>query len=171
MSEWRISDQHPLCEYVGARLGSFLQETEGWVDSAILAYLTQLATEFAHSDADAITVRGERISDLIRLFDAGEVLLSAASFEEERRVHKHIGDLMLFWSGVFPEQLDARFPASLLDPAVVGSTSYHVVSTFDYPPHDQEAPKYKKLSDRFDLYVLALRSLRPGDSTFGEMVN
>jgi hypothetical protein len=40
-----------------------------------------------------------------------------------------------------------------------GKESYHVVSTFDIPPHDREAPTFRKLSREFEMYAYGLRSV------------
>jgi hypothetical protein len=91
----------------------------------------------------------------------GDVRLNADSFEREREVHKHIGDYILFWSGLNPHYLqrlkldDGR--ELVCDYTRQGKQSYFVVSTFDYRPFDSEAPTFRKLSDGFEGLSAALR--------------
>jgi hypothetical protein len=79
-------------------------------------------------------------------------------------VHKHIGDYILFWTGVNPDFLrrlrldDGR--DLVCDYTVQGRASYHVVSTFDHPPYTSEAPTFRKLSDGFDAFAAALGQVR-----------
>ncbi|MBN8690330.1 MAG: hypothetical protein J0L72_06005 [Armatimonadetes bacterium] len=133
---------------------------------AIEAYISEMLTKFLHTDS-IFAIRdqsGRRIVAITEMLAEGDVTQNADSFERERQVHKHIGDFLLFWSGVFPEflrQLKLSFGGDLIcDYPRQAKASYHLVSTFDYPPYHDDAPTYRRLSQNFDEYALALRRVR-----------
>lgn len=136
------------------------------VDAEVGGYLAMLLVDFAHADR-IFAVRdasGRRLRSVSEMLPEANVLESADSFERERAVHKHIGDFILFWSGVYPEFLRRLRVEFLPDLAVnysrQGQASYHVVSTFDYSPHAEEAPKFRRLSEGFETYAYCLRTIR-----------
>ena len=100
----------------------------------------------------------------IEMVAEGDIRLNADSFEREREVHKHIGDFILFWSGIYPEflrHLKLHFGCDLIcDYTRQGRESYYVVSTFDHAPYDREANTFRKLSSRFEEYTFCLRQVR-----------
>lgn len=129
-------------------------------------YLASLLVRFLHTD-QIFAVRnaeGQRLVSVAEMIPEADVRLNAESFERERQVHQHIGDFLLFWSGLFPEflrQLKLRHGADLIcDYTLQGKESYYVVSTFDLPPHDREAPTFRHLSEQFEAYAHALRGVR-----------
>jgi hypothetical protein len=99
-----------------------------------------------------------------------DVRLNADSFDREREVHKHIGDFLLFWSGLYPEFLrKLKAPGSkdlFVDFDEQGKYSYHVVSTFDHDPYSAEAPIFRKLSAEFEQYKYGLSLVRASFSGF-----
>ena len=135
-------------------------------DSSVLDYLEDMLVEFVHQDG-IFSVRdpfGRRVESVAEMMLEGDVRYNANSFERERQVHKHIGDFVLFWSGVFPEfLLRLKSPSSkdfLIDYTQQGKFSYHVVSTFEHPPYDKEAGTFKKLSEEFEKYQYGLSLVR-----------
>lgn len=135
-------------------------------DEDVQRYLTGLLFTFAHTD-NVFAIRdryGERLVDVADMLEEGDVLLNADSFERERQVHKHIGDFILFWSGMYPDFLKRtrlRFGGEpLLDYVYQGKESYHLVSTFDHGPFALEAPTFRKLSDEFETYSTCLSHVR-----------
>lgn len=127
-------------------------------DPIVEAYIVDLLVRFMRTD-QVFALRdsaGQRLMSIGEMLPEGDVSLNANSFERERQVHQHIGDFLLFWSGLFPEYLGS----SVTDSALQGKESYHVVSTFDLPPHEHEAPTFKRLSEDFEDYRFALRGVR-----------
>ncbi len=98
----------------------------------------------------------------------GDVRLRADSFDREREVHKHIGDFILFWSGLYPNHLTKLkivTQANLTcDYTRQGQRSYHLVSTFNHDPYTAEAPIFNTLSERFEdlAFVLGQVSRKSG---------
>ena len=138
--------------------GRALEDVEDYVTELLLAFLR---TDQIFSIKDA---SGRSVTSVYEMLAEGDIRLNADTFEREREVHKHIGDYILFWSGVNPDFLrklkldDGR--DLVCDYSRQGRQSYHLVSTFDYRPFDQEAPTFKKLSDGFDDFAAALCHVR-----------
>ncbi|MCC7102835.1 MAG: hypothetical protein IT206_07135 [Fimbriimonadaceae bacterium] len=127
-------------------------------DPEVEAYIVDVLVRFMRTDHifGLRDSNGHRLMSVSEMIPEGDVALNAPSFDRERVVHRHIGDFLLFWSGVFPEFLSEPLPAA----ARQGKESYHLVSMFDMPPHDHEAPTFRKLSQDFEDYTIALRGLR-----------
>ena len=47
----------------------------------------------------------------------------------------------------------------LIDPIEQGRFSYEIVSLFDLPPHEEEAPMFRELSENFETYQVGLRQI------------
>lgn len=135
-------------------------------ESEIEEYLTRLLVGFMHTDGVyAIRDRrGKPVTTVTDMIAEGDVRLHADSFEREREVHKHIGDFILFWSGVYPEflrQLKLGSGRDLLcDYVQQGKESYFIAGSFDHGPYREEAATFMKLSVGFEEYSERLRVLR-----------
>jgi hypothetical protein len=163
----RISKDHPLRKLFTEAVYRSLHERLGLhEDEQVDSYLADLLVTFLHDDRiyaihDA---SGQRVESVVEMLAEGDVRQRADSFDREREVHKHVGDFLLFWSGVFPEylkQLKAADSADfLVNPVEQGSYSYYIVSTFDHDPYGEEAPTFKKLSADFEAYMQGLELVR-----------
>jgi hypothetical protein len=129
-------------------------------------YLTELLVRFVHQDSlQAIhDASGHPVNTIAEMLEEGDIRLKADSFDRERQVHRHIGDLLLFWSGVFPEILTMRpSPVGVdvcLDPIGQGRHSYYVASTFNHPPYEEESQIFRALSEGFEDYRYGLTLVR-----------
>ena len=90
---------------------------------------------------------------------------SAASFDEERAVRKHIGDYALFVGGMYPEASGSsrrrrRHQPSLNELIHAGKESYYIVSQFNLFEYEQEAPLFARLADGFERCILGLTMVR-----------
>lgn len=160
------NDRHPLREYFYEALHDSMSRRLGLAQSEDLEiYLAELLTRFIH-DEKIFALRdaqGRRVKSLPEMLAEGDVRLNADSFEREREVHRHVGDFLLFWSGLFPEFLEsvgASAGDGLIDAVRQGSESYYIVSSFDYSPYDQEAPLFRRLSREFEACRTGLGLLR-----------
>lgn len=164
MKRSRISDEHPLRNFFQSLVHSSLSVKLGLEDRDIEDYLCGLVTEYIHLDAIELENEEEEIDDIVRLLERGDVLLKAKNFEQERKVHKMVGDYLLFWAGVFPEHLKQLKkqgkPTGLINPIEQGKFSYHFVSTFEYGDYAKEAALFRKMSVDFEQYVFALHLVR-----------
>lgn len=145
-------------ETMHERLGlRHMEDVENYV-AALLAKFLHDEAIFAIRDAN-----GRRVRSIPEMLAEGDIRLNADSFEREREVHRHVGDFLLFWSGLFPEFLDsvgASAGDGLIDAVRQGSESYYIVSSFDYAPYESEAPTFRKLSNEFLACREGLRLMR-----------
>jgi len=164
MSRERVSEDHPLREFFQSLVHHSIHVKMGLSDVDIENYLSGLITEFMHIDATALEDRDKVVEDLVEMAARGDVILGANSFEREREVHKHIGDYLMFYGGLFPEHLKllrrTGRPAGLLNHVEQGKTSYHLVSTFVHGDFAPEAALFKRMSDDFETYLFALHLVR-----------
>ena len=161
-----VNGEHPIRRFFAEALHDSMRVQLGLRHEDVEEYLCDLLMHFLHDD-DIYGIRdasGRRIDSVVDMVVEGDVRLNADSFGREREVHKHIGDFLLFWSGVFPEFLkQIRSPAgkdALLDPIGQGRLSYYVASTFDYGDYAHEAPVLRKLSGEFEAYMVGLSLMR-----------
>lgn len=129
-------------------------------------YVTRLLVHFMNTES-VFAIRdacGRPLTSVYEMLAEADIRLNADSFEREREVHRHIGDYILFWSGVNPDFLrrlkldDGR--DLVCDYTQQGKQSYYVVSTFDYEPFGTIAPTFRRLSEGFEDFVSALRLVR-----------
>ncbi|HRJ27719.1 MAG TPA: hypothetical protein PLO61_09465 [Fimbriimonadaceae bacterium] len=159
--------QQPLGPWFQELIQESAQETLGPdAQPEAVRYLSRVLCDFLHTD-QIFGLRdplGRRLSSVTEMVAEGDIRTRAESFDRERQVHKHVGDYILFWSGVYPEFLRRLRWHDGLDLLCnyteQAKQSYYVVSTFNHPPYDQEAPLFRELSDRFEGYSACLRGVR-----------
>lgn len=161
-----ISGDHPLRSYFSETLHDSLNAQLGLSGTEdVEAYLAGMLIEFLNFDG-IYAIRdaeGKPVQSVVEMLAEGDIRQNADSFDREREVHRHIGDYLLFWSGLFPEflyRLKSRTGDLMVDVIKQGQFSYHVVSTFDHGRYADEAPVFKKLSDEFDAYRAGLNLMR-----------
>src|SRR5689334_10398277 len=101
-----ISDSHPIRRYFAVEIHRALLEV-GLCEQDVEAYLSHMMVQFMHHDK-IFAIRdaaGHRLEAVVDMLAEGDIRVNANSFDRERQVHKHIGDFLLFWSGLFPEFL------------------------------------------------------------------
>ena len=99
------------------------------------------------------------------LLESDPVYGAASSFDRERQVRKHIGDYSLFFTGMFPESLNARRLRrsrmdSLVDFVKAGKESYYIVSKFEHFEYAKVAPLFANLSRNFEECVYGLNRVK-----------
>jgi hypothetical protein len=161
-----ISGEHPIWMYFGKAVHEALLDEVGMTDDDVEVYLTGMLVEFLHRD-QMFSIRdsaGRPVDSIAEMLMEGDVRFNATSFDREREVHRHIGDFLLFSSGLFPEFLremklrDSR--DLLLDVNGQAKESYHIASTFDHAPYTAEARTFRKLSAQFEAYQASLMLVR-----------
>jgi hypothetical protein len=140
----------------------------GLVDADITAYISDLLTQFNRTEK-LYRIRntdGKPLEDVgALLLESDPVFGEASSFEREREVRKHIGDLTLFFAGLFPESLNRwRLRRMRIDAVVdyvkAGKESYYIVSEFNQFQYRSVAGLYKKMSDQFEVCVIGLNLVK-----------
>lgn len=164
MSEER---KESLIEYFKNAVHTSMSERLGApIDIDLQDYVAHMLANFLHRD-DIFAIKdaaGRRVESIAEMLAEGDIRLNASSFDREREVHKHLGDFLLFWSGLFPESLDRIHGLvgenKVVEAVSMGRYSYEVVSSFDHKPYDAEAPTFKRLSSEFEMLRLGLSVLR-----------
>src|ERR1043166_1610965 len=103
-----MNRDHPLRAFFVDALDESLNHRLG-IDEGedVKEYLVGMLLRFLNNDGiyDIRNAQGRRVESVTEMVAEADVRLNADSFDREREVHKHIGDFLLFWSGVFPEFL------------------------------------------------------------------
>lgn len=163
-----IRADHPLRRFFTDMVWRRFSADVRLPDARIAGYVSGLLADFTHVDNlyRIRDTRGRRLEDVGEMLLESNPLLGAASFDREREVRKHIGDYVLFMSGLFPESLSTsrRLREMRLDAFVdymkAGKESYTVVSAFDQFEYKDEAPLFRKLAANFELCVFGLNLIK-----------
>jgi hypothetical protein len=164
----RIPQEHPLRQLFGELVRRHFFGGVHLHDSDVVDYVTGVLTDFTHVDnVYAIrNARGRRLEDVAEMLVESNPLLDASTFDREREVRKHVGDFTLFFTGLFPEavaSLPRLRPLSLdtfIDYVTAGKESYAVVAAFNLFEYRDEAPLFRRLSDRFEECVVGLNLVK-----------
>jgi hypothetical protein len=162
------SQSHPLEPFFQQAVRNSYEGKLGLNDPDVTAYVARLLCDFSESDKlyqvrDEMGQPIEELTDMILAADP--VHGSAASFDAERALRKHIGDYALFVAGMYPEAMASerrirRHQPSLSELIQAGKESYFIVSQFNLFEYEQEAPLFARLSDRFERCILGLTLVR-----------
>jgi len=158
---------HPLEPFFHQVVRNSYEGKLGLHDPDLTAYVARLLCEFSESDKlySMRDAEGRPIEELAEMERAADpVNGSAASFDAERALRKHIGDYSLFVAGMYPEVTGSnhrrRHYPSIDDLIRAGKESYYIVSQFNLFEYEQEAPLFARLSDGFEHYLLGLTLVR-----------
>jgi hypothetical protein len=80
-----------------------------------------------------------------------------------QKVHRHIGDFTLFWTGVYPEVADGMRRSgkdALIDYHEQGKRAYWIASTIPVEREAASPDVFKRLSENFELCVYGLGEVR-----------
>jgi hypothetical protein len=134
----------------------------GVTNPRLIDYLVDMLLRFVRMDAvfrirDATGRRLEEVADM--MLEAEQRIA-----KPKREIHRHIGDVTLFWTGVFPEALSRlKSPQRkdhLIEYCEQGKRAYFIASTFDEEPYQEEAPVLRQLSREFELCSVGLNRVR-----------
>jgi len=121
-------------------------ELTGYV-AGMLAHFSAAEQLYPLQDAEGQPVR----SLGLMLMASDPVHGRASSFDEERKVRKHIGDFALFSTGMYPENTHRYAEdATFTELVRTGKESYYIVSQFDLFEYAKEAALFAKLTEQFD---------------------
>jgi len=163
-----ISESHPLQQLFIELVGRHYAEEIGIRDPQVVNYVAHLLTEFC--DAEQLfkirSAAGKPLSDVGEmLVESNPVFGPAPSFDRERQVRKHIGDYTLFFTGMFPESINAfRLRRNRLENFVdwmkAGKESYYIVSKFEFFEYAKVAPLFAVLASNFEQCVYGLNMVK-----------
>lgn len=134
----------------------------GVTDPPLVDYLSQLLRRFVRSDSlqRIRNSKGRPLVQVVEMLQEAESRLGLA----RRTVHQHIGDVTLFWVGVYPEAMD-HLRASGQDYFVnfcsQGKRAYHIASTIDTDQQtDAPCELLQRLSLEFEMCAYGLGEVR-----------
>ena len=159
---------HPLEPFFQQAVRNSYQGKLGLSDPEMTSYVAHLLCEFTQTDKlfamrDA---HGNPVETLEQMIVASDpVYGSAASFDDERALRKHIGDYALFVAGMYPEAMGPRRKTrhdlpNLAELITTGKQSYAIVGEFNLFEYEQEAPLFRRLSESFERCILGLNLVR-----------
>ena len=133
----------------------------GVADPQLVDYLSALLAHFVRTDA----IYGFRTPTGERLTQVADMLAEAQAREgsARRRVHRHIGDFTLFWTGLYPEIAERQRRGrkdSLIDYQDQGKRNYLMASRLPADKNSVPDAVLQRLSDSFELCVYGLGEVR-----------
>jgi hypothetical protein len=163
-----IPESHPLQRLFVDLVGKRYAEEIGIRDPQIVNYVAHLLAEFCQVEQlfKIRNAQGKPLSDVGEmLVESNPVFGPALCFDRERQVRKHIGDYTLFFTGMFPESINAfrlrpRRLENFIDWMKAGKESYYIVSKFDFFEYTSVAPLFASLSQHFEQCVYGLNRVK-----------
>ncbi len=139
------------------------QSRLGVADPPLVDYISNLLARFIRQDDifHVRDVRGRPLTEVFEMLSEAEQRVGAA----RRKVHQHIGDFTLFWSGMYPEALSERqSPVAkdyFVDYCQHGKRAYLIASSIEVD-ENTEVPSeiLERLSNEFELCAYGLREIR-----------
>jgi hypothetical protein len=161
---WDPPAEHPLKRmFAGLAEHAFFSHL-GVADPALIDYLSSLLSRFTHTDAvyRLRNFAGRPLTEIVEMTIEAEQLPSGG--RTRREYYRHIGDFALFWTGVYPEALNAPGMRACKDQMVSytwqGKLGYRKASEFAEGAFRDEAPVLRRLADEFEVCAIGLREVR-----------
>ena len=135
----------------------------GVADVQVVDYVSDLMLRFVRVDS----VYAVRQSDgmpsrhLLQMITEGERRIGLA----KREVYRHVGDFTLFWSGVYPESLQAAknasdVPSYFLDYCRQGKRAYAIAAEIEGGKDRPSSELIGRMSEQFEMCAYGLREVR-----------
>ena len=163
-----VPESHPLQELFTELIHRHFDRDIGLRDDEMQDYIASVLSEFCECD-QLFKIRntaGRPLSDVGEmLLETDPVFGPAPSFDRERQVRKHIGDYILFFSGMFPESINhyrlrRQRLENFVDFMQAGKESYYIVSKFDQFEYAKLAPLFARLAREFEACVYGLNLVK-----------
>ena len=154
-----VSESHPLHRMFRGLTEYTFQVELGIGDPGLVGYVAGLLARFVPSQAHwkLRDGQGRRLVEVVAMVAEAE---AAPDDDRRRDAHRHVGDYVLFWTGVYPEALGRLQAASsadhLIDFQRQGKRSYYLASTFE----GDESLVLRRLSAEFELCAFGLSRVR-----------
>jgi hypothetical protein len=135
----------------------------GVADPPLVDYLGGVLVRFTHSD-EFTRIRaldGRPIQEVADMMSEAQQRLGSA----RRDVHRHIGDIALFWTGVYPECLKRLRAVDrkdfFIDYCTQGKRAYRIAATIESEENDEAtADVLARLSAQFEMCAYGLGEVR-----------
>ena len=144
-----------LSEYI-------FQSKLGVVDVQLIDYISDMLLRFVRMDTVHRVRRnnGRPATELVQMMVEAEKRIGLA----KRDVHRHIGDVSLFWSGMYPERLrrlkPERSPDGFLDVCKQGKKAYAMAAEIKGDENRPSSDLLHQLSSEFEMCAYGLREVR-----------
>src|SRR4051812_38092364 len=163
-----IPEAHPLQELFTELVHQHFDRDIGLRDPEMQDYIANVLGEFCEVEQlfKLRTASGRSLDDVGEmLLEADPVYGPAPSFDRERQVRKHVGDYILFFSGMFPESINhyrlrRQRLENFVDFIKAGKESYYIVSKFEFFEYAKVAPLFKHLAEDFESCVYGLNLVK-----------
>jgi len=163
-----VPESHPLQELFTDLIHQHFDRDIGLRDAEVQDYIVNILAEFCECEQlfKVCNAAGRPLNDVGEmLLEADPIYGPAPSFDRERQVRKHIGDYILFFSGMFPESINhyrlrRQRLENFVDFIKAGKESYYIVSKFDQFEYARLAPLFGKLAHEFESCVYALNLVK-----------
>ncbi len=155
-----IPQTHPLRRIFHDLVRECFRDVLPRGEAEIAAYVADMLTEFSSTEKlyPLFDEQGRPVREIEAMLRAADpVHGTASSFDDERRLRKHIGDYLLFSAGMAPR--NAQSPHRLQAMVRTGQESYWVVSQFNLFEYEREAPLFARLSQSFEPCMHGLREV------------
>jgi hypothetical protein len=142
------------------------QTEVGLCEPGLLDYMVDLLTDFIHVEriAQIDDGSGRKVDDLAQMLSAAETDITLGADERRRKIHRHIGDYTLFWTGVYPERLKFMHRRKTRDDLISyfeqGKRSYEIASRLSSNDTRPPASILQLLSKEFEICVYGLGLVR-----------
>jgi hypothetical protein len=161
-----LPEKHPLRQLFSASVEQTFYSNLGICDPPIVDYLTELLSSLIHMDDifPYCDEKGRRLEDLAEIVTEAVHPESIPPADRRRVLHQHIGDLALFWAGLYPETLRRFKRVGVANRLLVyceqGKRSYAIASELSEPDCDPSPNVLQRLSDTFEYCVYGLNLCR-----------
>jgi len=152
-----------VSRYFSGLCESIFQTQLGVVDPPLIDYISQMLLRFIRTETmhRVRNLAGRPAVEVVDMLSEAENRIGLA----KREVHRHIGDVTLFWTGVYPESLrELRSPQKkdfFVDYCSQGKKAYYIASTIK-TDRNEDTPDavLQQLSDRFEMCAFGLGEVR-----------
>lgn len=157
------SDNSNLSRFFTGLCENVFESRLGIADPQLVDYVSDLMIRFVRFDT-LTRVRGPNgmpMQEVVDMLTEAESRVGIA----RREVHRHIGDVTLFWTGVYPEALPSLKKASHKDFFVnyceQGKRAYYIASTIQTDrQEDATSDVLERLSHDFEMCAYGLGEVR-----------
>ncbi|WP_153559256.1 hypothetical protein [Roseimaritima sediminicola] len=162
MSDSPARETSPLERFFAGLNEYIFHGRMGVVDVQLVDYLSDLLLRFVRTDA-LVRVRrntGQPVTEVVQMLLEAEKRVGLA----RRDVHRHIGDVALFWSGMFPESLQRRSADQSIDGFFSyydqGKRAYAIAADIEGDESRPTSELLQRLSEQFEMCAYGLREVR-----------
>ena len=163
----RIAPDNPLRRLFSGLVEQVFMSDLGICSVEVTDYISDILVDFIHVDHihRLQTVDGASIRELSRM--EADAYVGPDGSEKLRAwlVHKHIGDFTLFWTGVYPENLNPRRRSgadAIREYLLQGKRSYGIASELTDSGSRPSAAVLRNLGEQFEYCVHGLHKVREG---------